>query len=296
MENCNELSSAASEGGLPSGLTEVNGVEFIRKMRGGAQSILVRCDDSKYYVVKMLCNPQGPNVLGNEYLGSRLATELGLPVPCSIGVQISKTFLESRPEAWFETVSGCEIPNAGLHFGSRYLGSPYGECRPSDYLSPSRISTVSNRSDFLGVLVFDVWANNQDSRQAIFLGNSTDRFLKAIFVDYGHMFGGPAGILIRDRGQALHLERGLYQGIWQDDAVIEWIFQMRKIIPKMLSRFVAELPAGWYSSDKERLIDLLLNRLEGLQRLVEPYKDLVQRPENVRTAHREIPDPIVLSI
>ena len=54
--------------------------KYIRKMKGGSQSILVQCDDNRFYVVKMAGNPQGSNILANEFLGSVIAHAVGLPV------------------------------------------------------------------------------------------------------------------------------------------------------------------------------------------------------------------------
>jgi hypothetical protein len=56
-------------------------IEQIRRMRGGAQSHLMRCSDDKYYVVKFQNNLQGLPILANELLGTRLAARLGLRVP-----------------------------------------------------------------------------------------------------------------------------------------------------------------------------------------------------------------------
>ncbi|MGH9781379.1 MAG: HipA family kinase, partial [Candidatus Acidiferrales bacterium] len=56
-------------------------IEYIRRMRGGAQSHLMRCEDENYYVVKFQNNPQGTRILANELLGTRLAARIGLPVP-----------------------------------------------------------------------------------------------------------------------------------------------------------------------------------------------------------------------
>jgi hypothetical protein len=53
----------------------------IRRMSGGSQSRLIQCDDGKLYVLKMHPNPQGPNVLANEALGSILMHDLGFLVP-----------------------------------------------------------------------------------------------------------------------------------------------------------------------------------------------------------------------
>jgi hypothetical protein len=49
-------------------------------MKGGSQSILVQCEDGRYYIVKMTDNPQGPNVLANELLASLLGSAARLPV------------------------------------------------------------------------------------------------------------------------------------------------------------------------------------------------------------------------
>src|SRR5580704_13095757 len=52
-------------------------VEQVRRMRGGAQSHLMRCSNQAYYVVKFQNNPQGLRILANELLGTRLAARPG---------------------------------------------------------------------------------------------------------------------------------------------------------------------------------------------------------------------------
>src|SRR5438477_486280 len=49
-------------------------------MRGGAQSHLMRASDGNFYVVKFQNNPQHPRVLVNEWLATRMAERIGLPV------------------------------------------------------------------------------------------------------------------------------------------------------------------------------------------------------------------------
>jgi hypothetical protein len=60
-------------------------IEQIHRMRGGAQSHLMRCVDERgeehYYAVKFQNNPQHRRILVNELPGTRLATKLGLPTP-----------------------------------------------------------------------------------------------------------------------------------------------------------------------------------------------------------------------
>jgi HipA-like kinase len=57
----------------------LHAVEQIRRMRGGAQSHLMRCSDDNSYVVKFQNNLQHRRILVNELLGTRLAGRLGLP-------------------------------------------------------------------------------------------------------------------------------------------------------------------------------------------------------------------------
>ena len=83
----------------------LSAVAFVRRMRGGAQSSLLRASDGALYVVKLHGNPQGPNVLANEALGSWLAAQLGLETPAWRQISISDEFLAQNPEMWFETPS-----------------------------------------------------------------------------------------------------------------------------------------------------------------------------------------------
>ena len=57
-------------------------------MRGGAQGHLMRCDDGHYYVVKFRNNPQHERVLANEFLATKLAERVGLPVPIAEVVNV----------------------------------------------------------------------------------------------------------------------------------------------------------------------------------------------------------------
>ena len=96
--------------------------KYIRKMKGGSQSILVQCDDNRFYVVKMAGNPQGSNILANEFLGSVIAHAVGLPVAECRVIRLSDHFIDSDPEMWFELSSGRKRPEAGLQEGAAVRG------------------------------------------------------------------------------------------------------------------------------------------------------------------------------
>src|SRR3974390_1703877 len=54
-------------------------VQHIRRMRGGAQSHLMRCADSNYYVVKFQNNPPHTRVLVHDWLGTIIRRVRNLP-------------------------------------------------------------------------------------------------------------------------------------------------------------------------------------------------------------------------
>ena len=121
-------------------------VEFLRKLRGGSQSILVRADDGFLYVAKFLRNLQGPNLLFNEAMGTELFRAYGLSVPEWRPILVNKLFLDRNSACWFETESGRVRPEPGLCFASRFLGGAADgiwEILPGSYFR-----RVSNRMAF----------------------------------------------------------------------------------------------------------------------------------------------------
>src|SRR2546427_6368068 len=99
-------------------------LEQIRRMRGGAQSHLMRCDDGYYYVVKFQNNPQHRRILVNELLGTKLAARLGLPtVPVEI-VAVSEELIRLTPELSVELPRPRVPRQPGLPFGSPHPGDP----------------------------------------------------------------------------------------------------------------------------------------------------------------------------
>ena len=97
----------------------------IRRMRGGAQSHLMRCSDGHYYVVKFQNNPQHTRILVNELLATRLAARLGLPTTPVAVVEVSPELIRLTPELCVELPRARVPCTPGLQFGSRYPGDPH---------------------------------------------------------------------------------------------------------------------------------------------------------------------------
>ena len=75
-------------------------VEHVRRLRGGAQSHLMRGEDGDYYVVKFQNNPQGIRILANELLAGKLAEALGLPVARPEVIEVSDWLVEHTPDLY----------------------------------------------------------------------------------------------------------------------------------------------------------------------------------------------------
>jgi hypothetical protein len=253
----------------PCSTVSLSANKYIRKMKGGSQSILVQCDDNRFYVVKMAGNPQGSNILANEFLGSVIAHAVGLPVAECRVIRLSDHFIDSDPGMWFELSSSRKRPEAGLHFGSLLVGQPSGSERPSEYISRSRINTIANREAFLGMYLLDVWANQQDNRQAVLLRQPLDGTQQVFFIDHGHMFGGSEWNFKERPGVAFHLESSVYTGLWHDDIVLSWISHFRTVLPEVLSWVAPIVPSPWYNGDLRTLLAELIHRLSNLAELVQ---------------------------
>jgi hypothetical protein len=134
-------------------------LEQVRRMRGGAQAHLMRCDDGGYYVVKFQNNPQHLRILANEMLGTRLAALMGLPVPRTEVVEVPRGLIELTADLVIQLGVGRMPCRAGKQFGSRFPGDP-ARLTVQDFLPDEQLREVENLGDFAGMLVYDKWTCN----------------------------------------------------------------------------------------------------------------------------------------
>src|SRR5437016_5475895 len=134
----------------------LSAVRHIRRMSGGTQSQLIRASDGRLYVAKFKNNPRHIRVLANEFLATRLALWLGLPMPQVGMIDVSEWLVAHSPELSMEigeTVVPC---STGLQFASPYVGGFEQSC-VLDSVPPNMLDVVVNRLDLARVLVFDKW-------------------------------------------------------------------------------------------------------------------------------------------
>lgn len=267
MYVCNVAEISESVGVVDSLSLVTRARHLIRHMPGGSQSILVRGDDEELYIVKFNNNRQGPNLLANEMLGAELLSSVGLPTPEWKPILITNEFLEGNSGVHFRSASGAGLEiTSGIHFGTHFV-APVEGGEIYDFLPSSFLRRIVNPADFLGIYIFDVWANHHDHRQAVYSCRSESLAIDAYFIDNGHLFGGPHWSYGSRCGAAMCLDQTLYSVPWHESAINEWISHFEITLSKNLFRAVERVPESWYKGDIVGLAKFLEFRLHNLRHL-----------------------------
>lgn len=239
----------------------------VKKQPGGSQSCLVRCNDGKLYVLKMNPNPQGPNVLANEALGSMLIRGLGLPAPAWKPVVINLKTVRLFPELAMQTsATELSFPACGIHFGSEYLGGPQYDLY--NFMPKNHTHKLRSTAQFLPIFLFDTWASHQDERQCVYKRLREARLYDTFFVDNGHLFGGPTWSEVAGHSRA-SCSGSIQTPLIGDPRIEQWLKLFENRIPELLHHAIAVVPGEWYRDDIYELYARLLWRLESIRALVE---------------------------
>ena len=262
--------------------TSISATGFIRKLRGGSQPILVGASDGNQYVVKFANNLQGPNVLCNEVLGTELYRAIGLPAPGWRPISITERFIRNNPECRIEGPQGWIEPEAGLCFGSHLIGDSTGslfEILPGAYWA-----RVSNRQDFWLAWLVDLCAEHRDNRQAVFLQNCG--VFSAVFIDHGHMFGGPEGSRKTPALGPRHLDPRVYLKLDRQTQLRLQLF-WANINAYELSKKIETIPDRWATDSAVRNFLICIERLsraDTWQRALEAMVASFENPDRNASA------------
>jgi hypothetical protein len=252
---------------------KVFAVETIRRMRGGSQSWLVKCSDEEYYVAKFQNNPQGVRILANELLGGLLAKQLGLPVPEVAVIEIDKTLIRRTDNMVIQLSRGRTPCKSGLCVGSRYPRNQSCFVRTTaatvyDLLPQNLFSNVDNMEDFLGMLVFDCWTGNADSRQVVFVcdeHNTTSwphYSYHAMMIDEGFCFNACKWNFPNNPKHGLYDRAFVYEKVSGLDVFEKWLNRLECGIDRnIIERAAQEIPLEWNDGAAGSL-ELLIDRLD----------------------------------
>jgi hypothetical protein len=261
----------------------VDARRFIRRVQGGAQAHLLEAADGHYYVVKFINNPQHRRILTNEWLASAFLRILGIATPEVAMVRVSAEFLEQNLDAHIQRGMHRGALKSGWHFGSRYPGDP-AKAGVYDALPTSLLDRVENVNEFLGVLAFDKWVGNTDSRQAVFFHpNARSRSHQsdapsvhigfvAQMVDNGHIFEGANWRFSDSPLQGLYSGRTVYSSVRGLSCFEPWLDLIVNFREDVVDQALKEVPGSWLDGDEgeiERLLEKLMLRRKRVPELIE---------------------------
>jgi len=275
-------------------------VEHVRRMRGGAQAQMMRCDDNAYYIVKFQNNSQHLKILANEMLATRLAARLGLCVPQVEVIDVRPEIITYTPDLVIQLGLGRKPCAAGKQFGSQFPGHP-ARMTVHDFLPDEQLGAVRNLPDFLGVLVFDKWTCNTNGRQAIFFRDSgvlmeaggssaasaatmneavpgytalgdTALGYTAMMIDFGFCFNAGEWDFPDAPLRGLYSRHRVYDSVAGMEAFEPWLARLEKqMTERVLGEEAAQIPPEWYGGDweeLERLLERLDRRRERVRELI----------------------------
>ena len=256
-------------------------VEHVRRMRGGAQAHLLRCNDGHYYVTKFQNNPQDTHILANEMLAGRLAEWLGLPVARGEVVEVEAKLIEGTPELRMHRGGKWEKCRPGFQFGSRFPGEP-GRVIIFDLLPDERLAEVGNAADFAGMVLFDQWTCNTNGRQVIFLSEPhRRRGYRAVMIDQGFCFNASEWNFPDSPLRGLYHRHRVYAGVRDLEAFSPFLPRLEALSARALDEAAAAVPPEWYNADSAamtRLLEQLDRRRPRLRELLVAVKNSSRQP------------------
>ncbi len=265
---------------VESRITTVVAVQHIRRMRGGAQSHLMRCSDGHFYVVKFQNNPQHTRVLVNEMLASQLARQIGLPVPTPVIVEVDNSLVEHTPELYVALAHQMIPCQSGRQFGSKYAINPLkGQCL--DYLPTEILSRASDLGQFGAILAMDKWTGNTDARQAVFCRENKRRRYTIAFIDQGYCFNAGLWTFPDMPLQGVYGRNEVYEGICGWKSFFTSLPQIAGMEPDLISDIAEQIPREWYDSNIGAMRDLvksLIDRRTMVRPLIDAFRMSVRTP------------------
>jgi hypothetical protein len=252
----------------------VNAIQFIRKMRGGAQSHLLEADDGNYYIVKFQNNPQHRRVLVNEMVAAEVLSHLQISSAETRIVYVSPEFLAANPEVNLQTGTRPLAVEPGLHFGSRHPGHP-DKLAIYDFIPDALLNQVANADQFRAVLVFDRWLGNADGRQSVFFRAHLKDWLArpgvpprkqgfvTLMIDHGYVFNGPTWDFPESALTGLYPRRSVYKEVKSLQDFEPWLSRVLNFPAEVLDKALRRIPPEWISGDEfalEKTLETLLRR------------------------------------
>ena len=259
----------------------IQAVQHIRRMRGGAQSHLIRASDDFHYVVKFMNNPQDVRVLANELFATRLAQKLGIPVPEPAVIEVSDCLIQHTEELRCDS-GGQRIPfTSGLCFGSRFITDLTQPGTVLDYLPETTFEKVANLDDFARVLVLDKWACNSDGRQCVFTRPPRSRKYRVTFIDHGYCFNAGEWTFPDSPLRGVFATNAVYRNVTGWKSFEPALSHAKEMEIDDIQQCAAGIPQEWQGKDADalnRIIETLHRRSVTIADLITAFRQSSRNP------------------
>jgi hypothetical protein len=254
-------------------------VQHIRKMRGGAQSHLMRASDNHFYVVKFQNNPQHIRVLANELLATRLAERIGLSVPQVRVVEVTEWLIRNTNELTIDTAAMSRRCVAGLQFGARFVVDPF-DGQVFDCLPEGALERVTNIREFAGMLCIDKWTCNTNGRQAVFSRKSRERTYRATFIDQGYCFNAGEWNFPDSAMRGVYSRNDVYKHVRGWDDFEPWLTAVEKMSDEAIADCADGIPPEWCGDvgELETVIEELGKRRSRVRELITMFRECSRDP------------------
>jgi hypothetical protein len=255
-------------------------VQHVKRMKGGAQSHLMRCDNGCYYVVKFRNNPQHERVLANEFLATQLAKIVGLPVPVATLIDVPQWLVDHTEELTIVVDNRAFPVVAGLQFGSQYVVSPM-QGQVLGYLPGAMLERVRNLETFAGILALDKWTGNADSRQAAFWRKTSEKRYKAAFIDQGYCFNAGEWTFPDSPLRGVYPQNEVYANVDGWDSFQPWLSSIEMLNEDVIWEVAGEIPPTWYGGawgELETLVRQLFERKTIVRQLILAFRESHRLP------------------
>lgn len=240
----------------------------------------MRCSDGHFYVVKFRNNPQHLRVLANEFLATRLAERVGLPVPVTEVIEVSDWLVGHTAELSIQLAQSTVACEPGLQFGSRYVIAPW-DGQIFDYLPAEMFDRVRNLETFAGMLALDKWTGNANGRQAAFWRRCRERKYTATFIDQGYCFNAGQWTFPDHPLRGVYIRNEVYAGVCGWESFEPWLARIEEFAEDSIWAAAGEIPPEWYGGAwdaLEKLVKALIERRRIVRELIEAFRVSPRRP------------------
>lgn len=216
----------------------------------------MRASDGSLYVTKFQNTPGRIRSLASEFLATKLALFLGLPMAEGRVIDVSESLIMATPPLRIE-IDGAILPcAAGLQLGSRYVGAPQKD-RIFDDMPDSQFHRVVNRLDLVQMLAFDKWVGNCDGRQAVFVKPDHAFGYRMTFIDQHYCFDGGRWSFPDLPHMGIFHQHSVYELVAGWESFEPVLSQIENIQYGELWKCAAIIPNEWIQYDGEGLFTLI---------------------------------------